>query len=56
MNKVITDGLQLAPSPFEEGLDQWSSGNGTPGSDTYDGVVNAAYVAADADFGGCLEL
>ncbi|MDE4193311.1 glycosyl hydrolase family 28-related protein [Phaeobacter gallaeciensis] len=56
MNKVITDGLQLAPSPFEEGLDQWSSGDGTPGSDTYDGVANAAYVAADADFGGCLEL
>ena len=56
MNKVITDGLQLTPLPFEEGLDQWSSGDGTPGSDTYDGVVNAAYVAADADFGGCLEL
>ena len=56
MNKVITDGLQLMPAPFEEGLDQWSSGNGTPGSDTYDGAVNAALVAADADFGGCLEL
>ncbi|MDE4176431.1 glycosyl hydrolase family 28-related protein [Phaeobacter sp. PT47_59] len=56
MNKVITDGLQLMPPPFEEGLDQWSSGDGTPGSDTYDGAVNAAFVAADADFGGCLEL
>ncbi len=56
MNKVITDGLQLMPAPFEAGLDQWSSGDGTPGSDTYDGAVNAALVAADADFGGCLEL
>jgi hypothetical protein len=56
MNKVITDGLQLIPARFEEGLDQWSSGDGTPGSDTYDGAINAALVAADADFGGCLEL
>lgn len=56
MNKVITDGLQLMPASFAEGLDQWSSGNGTPGSDTYDGAANATLVAADADFGSCLEL
>lgn len=56
MNKVITEGLQLMPAPFVQGLDQWSSGDGTPGSDTYDNVVNAAFVAADADFGGCLEI
>ncbi len=35
---------------------QWSSGDGTPGSDTYDGASNAAFVPADQDFGGCLEL
>lgn len=56
MNKAITDGLLLMPSAFAAGLDQWSSGDGTPGSDTYDGAVNAALVPADADFGGCLEL
>ncbi len=56
MNKAITDGLQLMPPAFTDGLDVWSSGDGTPGSDTYDGVANAAVVAGDADFGGCLEL
>ena len=56
MNKAITDGVLLMPSPFASGLDLWSSGNGTPGSDTYDVAGNAAFVAADQDFGGCLEL
>ncbi|TDK42154.1 glycosyl hydrolase family 28-related protein [Antarcticimicrobium luteum] len=56
MNKAITEALVLMPPAFAEGLDVWSSGNGTPGSDTYDGAVNAALVAADQDFGGCLEL
>ncbi len=56
MNKAITDDLHLMPPAFSEGLDQWSSGNGTAGSDTYDGAANAALVAADADFGACLEL
>ncbi|OIQ35333.1 MAG: hypothetical protein BM559_02155 [Roseobacter sp. MedPE-SWchi] len=56
MNKVITAGLELMPPEFEAGLDVWSSGDGTPGSDTYDGAANAAIVVADADFAGCLEL
>ncbi len=56
MNKAITDGVQLMPPPFANGLNVWSSGNGTPGSDTYDGAVNAAFVPADQDFSGCLEL
>jgi len=56
MNKAITDGVLLMPPAFGGGLDVWSSGDGTPGSDTYDGAVNAALVAADPDFGGCLEL
>ncbi len=56
MNKAITDGLILMPPAFAEGLDKWSSGNGTPGTATYEGASNAALVPADPDFGGCLEL
>ncbi len=56
MNKAITEGVQLMPPAFSEGLDVWSSGDGTPGSGTYDGAANAALVPSDADFGGCLEL
>ncbi len=56
MNKAITDGLVLTPPEFATGLDVWSSGNGTPGSATYLNATNAAFVPADQDFGGCLEL
>ncbi|MCE8512032.1 right-handed parallel beta-helix repeat-containing protein [Ruegeria pomeroyi] len=56
MNKAITDGINFMPPAFQLGLNVWSSGDGTPGSDTYDGAPNAAFVPADADFGGCLEL
>ena len=56
MNKAITDGLVLMPPAFSGGLTVWSSEDGTPGSATYDGDVNAALVAADQDFGGSLEL
>ncbi|CAN0590041.1 unnamed protein product, partial [Ectocarpus sp. 12 AP-2014] len=56
MNKAITDGVLFMPTAFEDGLTVWSSGNGTPGSDTYDGAPNATFVPADQDFGGCLEL
>ncbi|WP_295533503.1 glycosyl hydrolase family 28-related protein [uncultured Thioclava sp.] len=56
MNVAITDGLVLTPPAFDEGLDQWSSENGTPGSTTYEDAANAAFVPADADFSGCLEL
>ncbi len=56
MNKAITDGVQLTPPPFADGLDVWSSGDGTSGLDTYENATNAAFVAADQDFGGCLEL
>jgi hypothetical protein len=56
MNKAITDGITFTPRAFEFGLDQWSSGDGTPGTPTYNGAANAAFVPADADFGGCLEL
>ncbi|TMV10123.1 right-handed parallel beta-helix repeat-containing protein [Ruegeria sediminis] len=56
MNKAITDGIVFMPPAFVKGLGVWSSGNGTPGSDTYAGSGNAAFVPADADFGGCLEI
>ncbi|KIN63327.1 hypothetical protein Z946_2197 [Sulfitobacter noctilucicola] len=56
MNKAITDGLVLMPTPFANGLDVWSSGDGTPGSDTYENATNALFVAADQDFAGSLEL
>ncbi|MBD3678843.1 MAG: right-handed parallel beta-helix repeat-containing protein, partial [Rhodobacteraceae bacterium] len=56
MNKAITEGLVLMPPAFDLGLDQWSRGDGTPGSVTYDGAADAALVSADQDFGGCLEL
>lgn len=56
MNVAITQGLDLMPPPFADGLDVWSSEDGTPGSASYDGAANAAIVAADQDFGGCLEL
>ncbi|SFO90523.1 glycosyl hydrolase family 28-related protein [Tranquillimonas alkanivorans] len=56
MNKVITDGLELMPPAFAGGLDVWSSGDGTPGTATYDGAANAAFVPSDQDFGGALEV
>lgn len=56
MNKAITDGLVLMPPPFSAGLNLWSRGDGTPGSGTYLGQPNAAFVPADQDFGGCMEL
>ena len=56
MNKAITEGLELDPSPFADGLDQWSRGDGTSGTDTYASLSTAAFVPADGDFAGCLEV
>jgi hypothetical protein len=56
MNQVITDGLVLMPPPFADGLSVWSRQDGRPGSDTWATAPNAALVAADADFGDCLEI
>lgn len=56
MNKAITDGLALMPTPFAAGLALWSSGDGTPGSPSYAGQPNAVVAVADQDFGTCLEL
>lgn len=56
MNKAITDGVVLMPPTFSQGLNVWARGDGTPGSDTYQGTATAAYVPADLDFSGCLEI
>ncbi|MEO0485944.1 MAG: glycosyl hydrolase family 28-related protein [Pseudomonadota bacterium] len=56
MNKAITDGVVFQPPAFADGLNVWSSGDGTPGSDTYDFAFNAVFVPADQDFGGALEI
>lgn len=56
MNKVITEGLVLMPTPFVDGLGVWSSQNGTPGSNTYAEAGGGVYVPADQDFGGCMEI
>jgi hypothetical protein len=56
MNKAITDGLVLMPPPFSAGLNLWSREDGTPGSGSYQGQPNAAFVSNDQDFAGCLEL
>ncbi|MDQ2093491.1 glycosyl hydrolase family 28-related protein [Rhodalgimonas zhirmunskyi] len=56
MSVEITEGVTLMPPPFADGLNVWSSGDGTPGSDTYASAANAAFVPADQDFSGCLEV
>lgn len=56
MDITITDGVALMPPPFSAGLGVWSYQDGTPGSGSYAGQANAAYVPADQDFSGCLEL
>lgn len=56
MNMAVTDGLALMPPAFEAGLGVWSREDGLPGSATYLGSGTAAVVAADPDFGSCLEL
>lgn len=56
MNKAITDGIVFMPTAFSAGLGQWARGDGVPGSDTYANLATAAFVPADQDFGGCLEI
>ena len=56
MNKAITDGLVFMPPAFSGGLDVWSSEDGTPGTASYASSGTAAFVPADQDFSGCLEL
>ncbi|WBU51997.1 glycosyl hydrolase family 28-related protein [Paracoccus sp. SCSIO 75233] len=54
MNIAATD--LLSPPSFAAGLSQWSREYGTPGSAVWAGQPNATVVAADPDFGTCLEI
>ncbi|WP_112323184.1 glycosyl hydrolase family 28-related protein [Oceanibium sediminis] len=56
MNKAITEGLDLMPPDFVDGLDVWSSGDGTAGTTTYATDPSGSLVASDPDFGDCLEI
>ena len=56
MNTAESNNARLSPPPFDDGLQVWSSGDGTPGSDSYYDKANAALVPADQNFGSCLEL
>lgn len=56
MNKAITDGLVLMPPAFAAGLNLWSREDGMPGQGSWAAQPNAAFVPADQDFGGCLEI
>jgi len=55
MNHLARPDPDLMPPPFAEGLDDWSRGDGTPESPTWEAAENAR-LARDADFGTCLEL
>lgn len=48
--------VDLTPPDFAEGLDDWSSGDGTPDSSTYEDAEHVRVVAGDPDFGTCLEM
>ena len=56
MNKAVTDGLALMPPAFEAGLNLWSREDGLPGQGSWANQPNAAFVPADQDFSGCLEV
>ena len=56
MNTARGSTASLSPPLFATGLQVWSSGDGTRGSDTSHDVANASLVPTDQDFSGCLEL
>ena len=56
MNFYASSELDLMPPAFGEGLDDWSCGDGTPDSPTYDRAEYARLAQNDPDFGTCLEL
>lgn len=50
------DDLDLMPPRFDEGLDDWSRGDGTPESAIYEAGPTVRIARNDADFATCLEL
>ena len=53
---MLAADLDLSPPPFHEGLDDWSRGDGTPDSPTYEAVRHARLIPEDERFGACLEM
>lgn len=56
MNLHAAGEADLMPPAFAEGLDDWSSGDGTPDGPTWAAAQNAWLAPSDADFGVCLEI
>ncbi len=57
MQAVVVSELDLMPPAFCDGLHDWSRGDGTPESATYDQSGSSeARIAEDEDFGACLEI
>lgn len=56
MTMPWTRTVDLMPPAFHEGLDDWSRGDGTPETPTYEAAPDAFLVEGDPDFGACLEL
>ena len=56
MNFHASPEPDLMPPAFVEGLDDWSRGDGTPDTPTWETADNARLAREDADFGTCLEL
>lgn len=56
MNDPLPPALDLTPPPFAEGLYDWSRGDGTPTSPSYEDGEAGRIARNDADFGVCLEL
>jgi hypothetical protein len=48
--------IDLTPPDFAEGLDDWSSGDGTPDSPTYEDAAHVRLAVGDTSFGTCLEI
>ena len=48
--------VDLTPPDFAEGLDDWSAGDGTPDSATYEDAPHVRIAVRDPDFGTCLEM
>jgi hypothetical protein len=48
--------VDLTPPDFSEGLDDWSAGDGTPDSPTYETAQHVRIAVGDPDFGTCLEM
>lgn len=56
MPDPLPPALDLTPPPFAEGLCDWSRGDGSPASASYETGEAGRIAQGDPDFGACLEL